>query len=112
MKAKKISRNIALGGATVLVWIAVAMLLPDRNFLAGSETPIDGPPSICLSPTSLVCSCLEGQNAPNQTFEVWNCGDDTLSYAIECDSGGWQPYADRYALIVMGGNEPPGSPLY
>ncbi len=63
-------------------------------------------PSICLSPTSLVNSCYEGQDASAQSFEVWNCGDAVLNYSITCNEtgGDWQPYGDRYAIIVMGGN--------
>lgn len=42
-------------------------------------------PLICYYPTSLSNSCEEGQNAPSQTFEVWNCGNGTLSYSISDD---------------------------
>jgi subtilisin-like proprotein convertase family protein len=42
-------------------------------------------PAISLSPSSLTPSCTQGQNAPSQTFEVWNSGVDTLSYSIADD---------------------------
>jgi hypothetical protein len=44
-------------------------------------------PQICNDPSSLTNSCQEGQNAPNQSFEVWNCGGGTLSYSISDDVG-------------------------
>ncbi|MBN1832744.1 MAG: PQQ-binding-like beta-propeller repeat protein, partial [Deltaproteobacteria bacterium] len=42
-------------------------------------------PMISLYPVSLSNSCQGGQNAPNQSFQVWNSGGDTLSYVIEDD---------------------------
>ena len=71
-------------------------------------------PTICVHPVSLNNSCTQGEDAPNQSFEVWNCGDGTLSYTISCESGvgDWQPYGQRYAIIVMGGNVDPGSQHY
>jgi hypothetical protein len=43
-------------------------------------------PSICLSDSTLTNSCPAGQNAPTQTFEIWNCGDGTLNYAVTDDA--------------------------
>jgi hypothetical protein len=39
-------------------------------------------PTISRSPSSLSASCSQGSNAPSQTFEVWNSGGGTLSYAL------------------------------
>jgi hypothetical protein len=39
-------------------------------------------PAISRSPASLSASCSEGSNAASQSFEVWNSGVGTLSYAI------------------------------
>ena len=70
-------------------------------------------PSICLDPPSLSNSCSVGQDAPDQTFEVWNCGEGTLDYTISTSEvGEWQPYGQRYAIIVMGGNVDPSSQHY
>jgi hypothetical protein len=40
------------------------------------------PKQIAVNPTSLVQSCPKGHNAPSQSFEVWNSGGGTLTYAI------------------------------
>jgi len=45
-------------------------------------------PTICLNPTSLSPSCEEGEDASSQNFQVWNCGDGTLSYSIS-DNATW-----------------------
>ncbi len=44
------------------------------------------PPEIALGPSTLVNSCLQGQDAPPQTFDVWNSGSGTLFYSITDDS--------------------------
>ncbi|MCK4340697.1 MAG: hypothetical protein KAY37_03100 [Phycisphaerae bacterium] len=76
----------------------------------------DPDPSICLDPASLTNACPAGQNAPSQSFDVWNCGGGTLTYTIHCEGtgggGAWQNYGQRYAIIVMGGNVPHGSQHY
>ena len=46
------------------------------NFVSGSQ------PSLALSLTNLSQTSNQGGNAPSQTFEVWNSGNGTLSYAI------------------------------
>jgi hypothetical protein len=45
-------------------------------------------PAISRQPTSLSNECGEGENAPTQTFEVWNSNGATLSYAI-ADNATW-----------------------
>jgi hypothetical protein len=57
---------------------------PDAVYV--TVTPL--PPTISRSPTSLSNSCVEGQNAPSQSFEVWNSGGGTLSYSIT-DNAAW-----------------------
>jgi len=42
-------------------------------------------PTISLDPTSLENSCPEGEDAPDQSFDVWNSGTGTLSYSISDD---------------------------
>jgi N-acetylneuraminic acid mutarotase len=46
------------------------------------------PPSLSISRTSLTPSCLLGQNAASQTFEVWNSaiGSTALNYTISPDA--------------------------
>jgi hypothetical protein len=39
-------------------------------------------------PSALVAHCGLGQDAPTQSFEVWNCGYDVLEYAIS-DGADW-----------------------
>lgn len=43
------------------------------------------PRMIAVSPTSLVQICPRGQNAPSLSFEVWNSGGSTLTYAISAN---------------------------
>jgi C1A family cysteine protease len=40
------------------------------------------PPVISLSRATLSPSCYQGQNPPNESFEIWNSGGQTLSYSI------------------------------
>jgi hypothetical protein len=86
------------------------------SYIPHLEVEFPGPdPSICRFPEFLANSCVQGESAPDQSFEVWNCGEGTLVYSISCQSsggGGWQPYGDRYAIIVMGGNVDPESQHY
>ena len=44
--------------------------------------------ALAVAPTHLMASCIEGQNASNQSFEVWNAGGETLTYGIS-DNAGW-----------------------
>ncbi|MBN1671540.1 MAG: fibronectin type III domain-containing protein [Kiritimatiellae bacterium] len=40
------------------------------------------PPSIAVSTASISVSCVQGQNAPDVTFQVWNGGGVTLAYTV------------------------------
>jgi len=40
------------------------------------------PSTISYDPMLLIPSCLQGQNASSQTFEVWNSGGGTLNYTL------------------------------
>ena len=42
--------------------------------------------TISRAPSSLTPSCVEGQDAPSETFDVWNSGSGTLSYSISDDA--------------------------
>ena len=53
-----------------------------RSNVASATTDPSTPPSIAASRTSISVSVVEGQNAPAETFEVWNSGSGTLQYAI------------------------------
>ena len=44
-------------------------------------------PTISVDTTQLLPSCQEGQNAPSDSFEVWNSGTGTLNYTISDDAG-------------------------
>jgi Zn-dependent metalloprotease len=55
----------------------------DGSAIVVSSTPV---PMISLSPSSISNSCLQGQNAPVQSFEVWNSGEGVLSYNISDDA--------------------------
>ena len=48
------------------------------------------PPTIATNTDALSPSCQVGENAPGQTFEVWNSGSNTLNYTItdNANSGG------------------------
>jgi len=43
------------------------------------------PQVLSSSPTSLTSSCQGGNNAPAQSFQVWNSGTGTLNYTISTD---------------------------
>ena len=43
-------------------------------------------PVLDLEPSQLFQTCLEGENAPSQTFEVWNSGWQYLNYTITDDA--------------------------
>ncbi len=45
-------------------------------------------PAICLNTESITASCVQGGNAPTQSFEIWNCGEKTLNYSIG-DNASW-----------------------
>jgi hypothetical protein len=47
--------------------------------LTVSEAPA---PAVSVSPTAIALSCVEGNNALTQSFEVWNSGGGTLDYTI------------------------------
>ena len=53
--------------------------------LALPQQALAVPKAIAVNPTSLVQSCPKGQNAPSQSFEVWNSGGSTLTYAISAN---------------------------
>ncbi len=68
----------------------------DDGFYAVGDLPESGAvvdihpdyPTILLSPTSLSPSCQQGNNAPSQSFEVWNSGGGTLGYTVS-DNASW-----------------------
>jgi len=43
-------------------------------------------PVLAVAPTYLAASCMLGQNATSQAFEVWNAGGTTLVYAVSDDT--------------------------
>jgi hypothetical protein len=49
---------------------------------------VKAPPAISRSPSSLSALCIQGANAPNQTFQVSNSGSGTLSYTVSA-SASW-----------------------
>ncbi len=46
------------------------------------------PPEISLNTGTLNPSCMEGENAPQDSFEVWNSGSGTLDYTVT-ETVGW-----------------------
>jgi pimeloyl-ACP methyl ester carboxylesterase len=44
------------------------------------------PPLICLGLSTLIATVVQGQHAPPQAFEVWNCGGGTLVYSVSDDA--------------------------
>jgi hypothetical protein len=52
----------------------------------GVTLTVGPPPNVALSPSSLIQSSRQGENATSQTFEVWNSGGGTLSYSITEDA--------------------------
>jgi hypothetical protein len=46
------------------------------------QQALSAPRLIAVNPTSLEQSSPKGQNAPSQSFEVWNSGGSTLTYDI------------------------------
>ena len=51
-----------------------------------ATTPSSVPPAIAVSRTSIAVSVVVGEDAPNETFQVWNSGAATLDYAITDDT--------------------------
>ncbi len=51
-------------------------------------TQVNSQPSISFSPASLSATTTLGNNAPSQSFQVWNFGGATLSYTIS-DNATW-----------------------
>ena len=45
-------------------------------------TPAATPPEIAVSTTTISTACVEGEDAPDATFQVWNSGPGTLRYKI------------------------------
>lgn len=65
----------------------------DANETIGTDThPCSGTgrvsPILSCSPSSLEPNCIEGQDAINQSFEVWNSGNGSINYSIS-DNVGW-----------------------
>jgi hypothetical protein len=61
------------------------------NYYSSGEAIVDirpNIPTISLSTTSLNNISQVGEDAPNQTFEVWNSGGGSLSYSIS-DNADW-----------------------
>ncbi|MBN1673845.1 MAG: fibronectin type III domain-containing protein [Kiritimatiellae bacterium] len=50
--------------------------------VAGAATGSEAVPQIAVSATTLSVSCEQGQDAADQTFEVWNGGTGTLRYKV------------------------------
>ena len=49
--------------------------------IIGAYTPV-AQPSLSASPTNLSQTIVAGQNASNQTLQVWNAGSGTLNYTV------------------------------
>ncbi|MBN1672207.1 MAG: fibronectin type III domain-containing protein, partial [Kiritimatiellae bacterium] len=54
---------------------------PNSN-VASATTQAAVIPNIAVSTTSITASCTQGQNPPDQTFQVWNGGTGTLQYEL------------------------------
>jgi len=63
---------------------AQGALISGASVSGGSLTVTSAPPQISRSPSSLSPSCVQGQDAADQTFEVWNSAGNgsTLNYTI------------------------------
>ena len=46
-------------------------------------------PTISVDTTGVISTAIEGNNAPSQTFEIWNSGAGTLIYTISNDQTSW-----------------------
>lgn len=66
---------------TITVSSAYALNNPTTINVTLTVSPL-GSPTISVSSSSLTVSCMEGQNASDQTFEVWNSGGGTLNYTV------------------------------
>jgi len=67
----------------------------------------DQPATIGLDTYVIDAECKQGQNAPDQAFEIWDAGVRLLDYTITPYCRGsyeWHPYGERYAIIVVGGD--------
>jgi hypothetical protein len=80
MPRKRIYRFRNAWGLTVWACLGMGFLC-----LALPQQVLAVPRMIAVSPTSLVQSCPRGQNAPSQSFEVWDSGGSALTYAISAN---------------------------
>ena len=80
--------GLDVGQHTATITVSDPNAINDPQGIAVTLT-VQGDPAICLDPTELTPSCAWGEDASDQTFEVWNCGDPgtTLSYTISDDVG-------------------------
>jgi len=81
------SSGLACGSYSATITIAASAATNTPQVIAVSLT-ITASPTIGFFPPSLTNSTPVGQNAPSQTFEVWNSGCGTLSYSIS-DNATW-----------------------
>jgi hypothetical protein len=78
--------NLSIGGYSAVVTIAAPDATNSPEKLGVSLTVTEPPPVICLSATGISAWGAKGKNAPQQTFEVWNCGETTLAYSVSDDA--------------------------
>ena len=79
--------SLAVGTYNATITISASGL--SSQTISVSLTVNPPPPAICRSPTSLTQTVTQGQNAPSQSFSVWNCGSGTLSYSISDNNVTW-----------------------
>ncbi len=73
------------------------------TFIIGSGT-VTTPPTIGLTSAALAPSCDFANNAPSQTFAIFNQGGGTLNYNIS-DNGSWLSTSSTSGTVTTGANQ-------
>jgi len=80
--------SLPAGTYTATITISSPSATNSPQTISVNLSVISPTPTICADPISITSSCAQGENAPSQAFEVWNCGGDTLSYTLS-DNATW-----------------------
>ena len=83
-----ITKTLTAGTHTATITVSDAAAANNPQTIEVTLT-VDPPvATIGLTPLSMLVSCIQGSDAPNQTFQIWNAGTDVLTYTIS-SSAAW-----------------------
>ncbi len=79
--------GLSLGSYSASITVSDPAATNDPVVIPVSLTVVEPPPEISLDPSTLSPSCAAGDDAPGQSFDVWNSGGGTLDYTVSDDAG-------------------------